>query len=203
LGISSTGRKRGVFAKDVIRNFKKNMARLLELYKKEIAGKLQKELGVKNLMAVPTLQKIVVTLGFSSNKDDKAFIEETKNELSAICGQRPALRTAKKAIAGFKLRKGDPVGYLVTLRGGRMWDFYDKLVNVVLPKLRDFHGVSKKSFDGKGNYTMGMKEQTIFPEIDPNKTTKIRGLKITLVTTAKNDVEGMALLRMLGMPFEK
>lgn len=179
------------------------MARLLDLYKKEIVGKLQKELGAKNVMAVPTLEKIVVTLGFSSNKDDKAFLEETKNELSAICGQRPALRTAKKAIAGFKLRKGDPVGYLVTLREGRMWDFYDKLVNVVLPKLRDFHGVSKNSFDGKGNYTMGMREQTIFPEIDPNKTTKIRGFKITFVTTAKDDVQGLALLKMLGMPFEK
>ena len=150
-----------------------------------------------------TLEKIVVNIGTGKFKDDSKYLESAAEDLQVITGQKAAVRAAKKAIAGFKLRAGDPVGLMVTLRGKRMRDFFGKLVNIVLPRLRDFHGVSRKSFDGSGNYSLGIEEHTVFPEIDPNKVGKIKGLEVTIVTTAKTDEEGQELLEKLGMPFEK
>ena len=149
------------------------------------------------------LGKIVVSIGTGKFKDDSKYLESAAEDLQVITGQKPAVRPAKKAIAGFKLRAGDPVGLMVTLRGKRMRDFFEKLVSIVLPRLRDFHGVSLKSFDGRGNYSLGIEEHTVFPEIDPNKVGKTKGLEVTIVTTAENDEEGLELLKELGMPFEK
>ena len=150
-----------------------------------------------------TLEKIVVNMGVGKALDDSKYLESASNDLMVITGQRPAVRPAKRAVAGFKLRAGEPVGLMVTLRGKRMWDFFEKLVNIVLPRLRDFHGVSRKSFDGGGNYSLGIEEHTVFPEIDSNKVDKVKGLEITIVTSAKTDGEGLKLLKKLGMPFEK
>jgi large subunit ribosomal protein L5 len=149
------------------------------------------------------LEKIIVNMGVGRFKDDKKYLESAADDLAIITGQRPATRVARKAIAGFKLRAGDPVGLVVTLRGKRADDFFKKLVCIVLPRLRDFHGVPRKAFDGSGNYTLGIEEHTVFSEIDPNKVDKIKGLEITIVTTAKTDEEGLQLLEDLGMPFEK
>ncbi len=149
------------------------------------------------------LEKIVVNMGVGKALGDSKYLESASNDLVVITGQKPAVRKAKKAIAGFKLRAGDPVGLMVTLRGRRMRDFFQKLVNIVLPRLRDFHGVSRESFDGSGNYSLGITEHTVFPEIDPNKVGKIKSLEVTIVTTAKTDEEGFELLEKLGMPFEK
>ena len=149
------------------------------------------------------LEKIVVNMGTGKYKDDSKYLEAAAEDLQVITGQKAAIRTAKKAIAGFKLRAGDPVGLMVTLRGKRMQDFFEKLVSIVLPRLRDFHGVSKKSFDGSGNYNLGIEEHAVFPEIDPNKVGKIKGLEVTIVTSSENDKEGLELLEKLGMPFEK
>ena len=154
-------------------------------------------------MSDHTLKKIVVSMGVGRALDDSKYLESAADDLRVITGQKAAVRAAKKAIAGFKLRAGDPVGLVVTLRGKRMRDFFEKLVNIVLPRLRDFHGVSKKSFDGRGNYSLGITEHTVFPEIDPNKVGKIKGLEVTIVTTAETDEEGLELLRGLGVPFEK
>ncbi len=154
-------------------------------------------------MKEDSLEKIVVNIGTGKFKDDSKYLESAAEDLQVITGQKAAVRAAKKAIAGFKLRAGDPVGLMVTLRGKRMRDFFGKLVNIVLPRLRDFHGVSRKSFDGSGNYSLGIEEHTVFPEIDPNKVGKIKGLEVTIVTTAKTDEEGQELLEKLGMPFEK
>ncbi len=149
------------------------------------------------------LEKIVVNMGIGKALDDSKYLESAADDLKVITGQKPATRVAKKAVAGFKLRAGEPVGLVVTLRGKRMWDFFEKLVNIVLPRLRDFHGVSRKSFDGSGNYNLGIEEHTVFPEIDPNKLEKVKGLEVAIVTTAKNDDEGLKLLEKLGMPFGK
>lgn len=149
------------------------------------------------------LEKIVVSMGVGKQKDDSKYLESAAEDLQVITGQKVVLRAAKKAIAGFKLRAGDPVGLVVTLRGKRMQFFFEKLVHIVLPRLRDFHGVPLKSFDGGGNYSLGIEEHTVFPEIDPNNVGKIKGLEVTIVTTAKTDEEGLALLESLGMPFEK
>jgi len=150
-----------------------------------------------------TLDKIIVSMGIGKQKDDSKYLESAAEDLQVITGQKVALRAAKKAIAGFKLRAGEPVGLVVTLRGKRMWFFFEKLIHIVLPRLRDFHGVSLKSFDGGGNYSLGITEHTVFPEIDPNTVGKIKGLEVTIVTTAKTDEEGLSLLEGLGMPFEK
>lgn len=154
-------------------------------------------------MKEPTLEKIIVSMGVGRALGDSKYLESAAEDLQVITGQKPAMRAAKKAIAGFKLRAGEPVGLVVTLRGKRMWFFFEKLVHIVLPRLRDFHGVRRKSFDGGGNYSLGIEEHTVFPEIDPNKVGKIKSLEVTIVTTAKTDEEGLVLLESLGMPFEK
>ena len=179
------------------------MARLLEKYKKEIVPQLVKEFSYTSIMRVPRLEKIVVS---SSGKDivlDAKLLDKVRQELSVIPGQVSAVTRAKKAIANFKLRKGVPIGAMVTLRRKRMYEFLDRLVNVSLPRVRDFKGVSTRAFDGRGNYTLGIKEQIIFPEIEIDSISKFRGMNITVVTTAKTDEECRALLTKIGMPFRK
>lgn len=171
--------------------------------KEELVLKLQKELGIKNPMAVPRLSKIVVNMGIKEALSDKKNIERGISILAQITGQKPKVTKARKSIASFKLREGDEIGLMVTLRGKRMFAFFEKLVGVVLPRLRDFHGVSKKSFDGGGNYTLGLSEYTVFPEVDLSKVEKVQGLEVTIITTAKNNEEGYTLLKVLGMPFKK
>jgi large subunit ribosomal protein L5 len=177
-------------------------ARLKERYKKQIVPALMKQFGYKNPMAVPRLEKIVLNIGVGreAQSNPKVF-DSAASELAAISGQKPIITKAKKSIAAFKLRAGMPVGVSVTLRGERMYEFLDRLVNAVLPRVRDFRGVSPRAFDGRGNYTIGIKEQLIFPEIDFNKVDRIRGMNISIVTTAKTDEEGRALLGHFGMPF--
>lgn len=179
------------------------MSRLLEKYKKEIIPALQEEFGINNKMAVPQLEKIVVNVGTGDATQNIKVLDTAKAELSLIAGQWPAVGRAKKSISAFKLRKGMPIACYVTLRGKRMHEFFDRLVNIVLPRVRDFRGVSPYSFDGKGNYTLGMKEQLVFPEIDYTKVERSRGMNITIVTSAKNDEEAYALLKKLGMPFSE
>lgn len=179
------------------------MSTFEERFKKEIMPKLKEELGIKNLHAIPGLEKIVVNIGVKDAILDKKNIEKSGVVLQKITGQKPAVRKAKKAIATFKLRQGDEIGMTATLRGKKMYDFFEKLVAIVLPRIRDFRGVSPKSFDGRGNYSLGFSESTVFPEIDPSSIDKIQGLEITIVTTAKDDKEGFALLSILGMPFIK
>ncbi|MBI2431091.1 MAG: 50S ribosomal protein L5 [Candidatus Levybacteria bacterium] len=164
---------------------------------------LQEKLGIKNPMAVPRLSKIVVNIGVKDAVSDKKNMEKVLSILPEITGQKPKVARAKKSIAGFKLREKDAIGAVVTLRGKRMYDFFVKLVNIVLPRLRDFHGVGRGHFDGHGNYTLGFTEHTVFPEIDLGKVDKVFGLEVVIVTTAKNDKEGLILLEMLGMPFQK
>lgn len=178
------------------------MSNLHNKYKSEIVPKLQKELGIKNTMAVPRLSKIVVNVGMK-DASDKKVLERISSVLSQITGQKPKVTTAKKSIAGFKLRQGQPIGVMVTLRGKRMYDFFEKVVSVVLPRLRDFRGVRKTSFDGKGNYSLGFSEYTVFPEIDPGKVESLHGLEVIVTTTADTNEKGYALLLALGMPFEK
>lgn len=179
------------------------MSNFLEKFKEEKLSKLKEELGIKNPHAVPRLSKIVVNIGIKDAILDKKNLERGSAILSKITGQKPAITKARKSIASFKLRKGDEIGLLTTLRGKRMYDFFEKLTSVVLPRLRDFHGVPKKNFDGYGNYNLGFSESTAFPEIDPGNIDKIQGLQVTIVTTAKNNREGEALLSALGMPFRK
>ena len=177
------------------------MARLKELYHKELVSKLMKEFNFKSRMQAPRLQKIVVNMGLGEAIQNIKVLDSATNELMAITGQKPVPTKAKKSIANFKLRKGMPIGCLVTLRKDRMYELFDRLVNLALPRVRDFKGVSSRSFDGRGNYSLGIKEQIIFPEIDYDKIDKIKGLNITIVTTAKTDEEGKALLELFGMPF--
>jgi large subunit ribosomal protein L5 len=162
-----------------------------------------KQFGYKSVMEVPSLAKIVVNIGVGDATQDKKRIEEAAEELSLITGQKPIITKAKKSIATFKLREGEPIGCKVTLRGVRMYEFFDKLVSISLPRVRDFRGVNKNSFDGRGSYTLGVKEQLIFPEINYDKVNKVRGMDIVIVTTAKTDEEAYALLKELGMPFNK
>lgn len=169
----------------------------------KIVKDLQSSLGVKNFFAVPKLKKIVVNIGIKDALADKKNIDTSVSILEAVTGQKPKIRAAKKSIATFKLREGDKIGAAVTLRGKRMYDFYEKLVSIVLPRLRDFRGVSLKSFDGRGNYSLGFSEANVFPEIDPSKIDRNQGLEITIVTSAKDNNGAMALLEALGMPFEK
>lgn len=178
-------------------------ARLKAHYLKTVIPALTKEFGYTNLMAVPKIEKISLNIGMGEATQNTKLIDGAMNELTAIAGQRPVITKARKSIAAFKLREGMAIGCAVTLRGDRMYEFLDRLVNVSLPRVRDFRGVPSKSFDGRGNYTLGMKDQLIFPEIDYNKVDKAKGMNICITTTAKTDAEGMALLTQLGMPFTK
>ena len=177
------------------------MARLAELYNKEMVPQLMKDQNYANIMEVPRLVKIVVNMGLGEAIQNVKILDSAAEELAAITGQRPVITKAKKSIAGFKLRQGMPIGCSVTLRREKMYEFLDRLVSVSLPRVRDFKGISGKAFDGKGNYSLGVKEQLIFPEIDYDKVDKIKGLNITIVTTAKTDAEGKALLKLMGLPF--
>jgi large subunit ribosomal protein L5 len=177
------------------------MSRLIEIYQKDLKPALTKEFNYTSPMEVPRLDKIVLNMGLGEAIQNIKVLDAAMEELALIVGQRPIVTRARKSIASFKLREGMPIGCMVTLRRGRMYDFFDKLVNVALPRVRDFRGLSDKSFDGRGNYTLGIKEHIIFPEIDYDKIDKIKGLNITIVTTARTDEEGKALLKMMGMPF--
>lgn len=177
------------------------MARLAELYNKEMVPQLMKDHDYKNIMEVPKLVKIVLNMGLGEAIQNVKILDSAADELAAIAGQKPVITKAKKSIAGFKLRQGMPIGCAVTLRREKMYEFLDRLVSVSLPRVRDFKGISGKGFDGKGNYSLGIKEQLIFPEIDYDKVDKIKGLNITIVTTAKTDAEGKALLKLMGLPF--
>jgi len=177
--------------------------RLKTRYREEILPALQSEFEIKNVMQVPGLVKIVVNMGVGEAARDSKLIEGAIRDLTAITGQKPAVTKARKSIAQFKLREGMPIGARVTLRGARMWEFLDRLITVALPRVRDFRGVSTKSFDGRGNYTLGVRDQLIFPEIDYNKVEKAKGMNITIVTTAGNDERALFLLRELGMPFTR
>lgn len=179
------------------------MNRLQEHYTNEITKNLMKKFGYKSTMQIPKMEKIVINIGVGDAVNNSKFLEEAVEELTLISGQKPIVTTAKKSIAGFKVREGQAIGCKVTLRSERMYEFLDKLVSISLPRVRDFRGVPKNSFDGRGNYTLGVKEQLIFPEIDFDKVAKLRGMDIVFVTTAKTDEEGRALLTELGMPFAK
>ena len=176
-------------------------ARLRERYRSEIAPALMRDLGVENALAVPRLEKIVLNMGLGEATQNPKLLDSAVEELAAICGQKPVVTHAKKAIANFKLREGMPIGAMVTLRGDRMYEFFDRLVNVTLPRVRDFKGVPDRAFDGRGNYSLGLREQVIFPEINLDKVDKIKGLTVVICTTARSDAQGKALLKALGMPF--
>jgi large subunit ribosomal protein L5 len=178
-------------------------ARLRLRYASDVLPELMKEFGFKNPMQVPKLEKIVVNMGLGEAINNGKIIDASVEQLGQITGQKPVVTKARKSIANFKLRQGQSIGAMVTLRGERMWEFFDRLVSIALPRVRDFKGVSPKAFDGKGNYTLGVREQVIFPEINYDKVERIKGLNITVVTTARNDEEGRALLRRLGMPFRQ
>lgn len=179
------------------------MPRLKEKYIKEVIPSMMREFSYKNVMEVPRLEKVVINVGLGEAIQNIKLLETVQKEIAQITGQRPVQTRAKKAIAAFKLRKGVPIGCMVTIRGNRMYEFFDRLISLALPRIRDFKGVPTKSFDGHGNYTLGIKEQLIFPEIDADKVDFIYGMDITIGTTAKKDEEAMALLRHLGMPFRK
>ena len=178
------------------------MARLKDKYRAEVMQALQQKFGYKNVMEIPRLEKVVINMGLGDCKDNAKALETAVSELATISGQKPMVTKAKKSIANFKLRAGMNIGAKVTLRGDRMYEFTDKLVSIVLPRVRDFRGVSAKAFDGRGNYSLGVREQLIFPEIEYDKVEKIRGMEMVFVTTAKTDEEARELLRLLGMPFQ-
>jgi large subunit ribosomal protein L5 len=177
------------------------VARLQRLYREQAVPKLQKEFAIDNVMAVPRLEKVVINVGMGEAIQNIKFLDDAAEELAQIAGQRPTVTRARKSIANFKLRQGMAIGCRVTLRGERMWDFLDRLISVALPRVRDFRGVPTKSFDGRGNYTLGIRDHSIFPEIDFSKIEKTKGMNITIVTTAGNDERALHLLRELGMPF--
>jgi len=179
------------------------MARLKELYSNEVTAKLKEELGLKNVMEVPRITKITLNMGVGEALSDKKLMDNAVADLEKLSGQKVLVTKARKSIAGFKVREGWPIGCKVTLRKERMWDFLDRLVDVAIPRIRDFRGLNPKSFDGRGNYSMGVREQIIFPEINYDKVDKVRGLDITITTTARNNDEGRALLTALGFPFKK
>lgn len=181
------------------------MARLKDKYQNEIAPKIKEEFGIKNNLAVPKLTKIVINVGVGEAKDNAALLEKIVENVAVLSGQKPVIVKAKKSISGFKLAKGQPVGVVATLQGDRMYEFLDKLVTIVLPKVRDFRGISDQAFDSRGNFTLGLREQAIFPEVSYQSAaaTKAKGLEISIVTTAKNKEEGKRLLELLGMPFKK
>ena len=177
------------------------MSRLRDRYSKEVAPALAKEFGYKNVMAIPKVAKVVINMGLGEATQNAKIVETGADEVGRITGQKPVVTRAKKSIAQFKVRKGMPIGTMVTLRGERMWDFLDRLIAVALPRVRDFRGVSTRGFDGRGNYTLGLRDQLLFPEIDYMKVDKARGMNISVVTTAKTDEESRKLLQLLGMPF--
>jgi large subunit ribosomal protein L5 len=177
------------------------MSRLKERYDNDVAPALRKEFGYSNVMAIPKIEKVVVNMGLGEATQNAKIVDTGADELARVTGQKPVVTRAKKSIAQFKVRKGMPIGTMVTLRGPRMWDFLDRLMAVALPRVRDFRGVSAKGFDGRGNYTLGLKDQLLFPEIDYMKVDKARGMNISVVTTAKTDEESRKLLQLLGMPF--
>jgi large subunit ribosomal protein L5 len=177
------------------------MSELKQYYETEVAPKLMEIFGFKNPMQVPRLDKIVLNMGLGEAIQNIKILDSAVEELKVISGQKPVITRAKRSIAAFKLREGMPIGCMVTLRRAKMYDFYTKLVNIALPRVRDFRGISGKAFDGRGNYSLGIKEQLIFPEIDYDKIDKIKGLNVTIVTTATNDAEGKELLKLMGMPF--
>jgi large subunit ribosomal protein L5 len=178
-------------------------SRLLDRYRSEVRDKLSEEFGYGNLHQVPTLTKIVVNIGLGEATQNPKLLERASEEMSLITGQKAIIRKARKSVANFKLRQGQPIGCSVTLRGIRMWEFYDRLTNVALPRVRDYKGSSPKAFDGRGNYTLGIREQIIFPEVDYDKVEKITGLNVTVCTTARTDAEAKSLLAHLGMPFRQ
>lgn len=177
------------------------MARLKEKYYDEIQASLQEEFKYTNVMAIPKLDKVIINIGLGEAADNPNALDAAVEDIAKISGQKPVVTRAKKSIAGFKLREGMPIGVKVTLRGDKMYEFVDRLVNIALPRVRDFRGISGNSFDGRGNYSLGLREQIIFPEIDYDKVDKVRGMQIVFTTTAKNDEEGKALLKKMGMPF--
>jgi large subunit ribosomal protein L5 len=188
-------------APEVARHSARETPRLKERFRKEIAPALMKEFELANPMAVPHLEKIVVNVGVGEATQNAKVLDPAVAELTQIAGQKPVVTRAKKSIAAFKVRAGMPIGTMVTLRGDRMYEFFDRLVNIVLPRVRDFRGVSTKSFDGRGNYTLGLRDQLIFPEIDYAKVDKLKGMNVTIVTTARSDDQARSLLRHMGMPF--
>jgi len=177
--------------------------RLLERYRKDVRGRLAKEFGYANVHQVPTVTKVLLNVGLGEATQNAKLLERAAEELAAVAGQKPLIRKARKSVANFKLRQGQAIGCMVTLRGPRMWEFLDRLTNVALPRVRDFKGVSPKAFDGRGNYTLGIREQIIFPEVDYDKVEKITGMNVTVCTTAKTDAEAKALLAHLGVPFRQ
>ncbi|WP_026959570.1 MULTISPECIES: 50S ribosomal protein L5 [Aliagarivorans] len=179
------------------------MAKLHDLYKETVTPELAKEFGYKSIMQVPRIEKITLNMGVGEAINDKKVLEHAIADLTAISGQKPLTTKARKSVAGFKIREGYPIGCKVTLRGERMWEFLERLISIAIPRVRDFRGLSAKSFDGRGNYSMGVREQIIFPEIDYDKVDKVRGLDITITTTAQTDEEGRALLAAFNFPFRK
>mgnify|MGYP000119923270 FL=1 len=179
------------------------MTDLKAVYEQDIRAKLQEELGLTNIMEVPRITKVTLNMGVGEGIGDKKMIENAVADLQAIAGQKVVVTLARKSIAGFKVREGWPVGCKVTLRGQQMWEFFDRLVDISIPRIRDFRGLNPKSFDGRGNYSMGVREQIIFPEIEYDKVDKLRGMDITITTTARNNDEGLALLTALNFPFKK
>ena len=179
------------------------MSRLKDKYQSEVVPALTKEFGYKNVMAVPRIRKIVVNMGLGEATANAKIVDTGSDELARITGQKPVTRRAKKSIAAFKVRKGMPIGAMVTLRGARMWEFLDRLTSIALPRVRDFKGVSPRGFDGRGNYTLGLRDQLLFPEIDYMKVDKARGMNVSVVTTAKTDAEARKLLQFVGMPFRQ
>ncbi|OOV86057.1 50S ribosomal protein L5 [Oceanospirillum linum] len=179
------------------------MARLKELYKSEVVAKLQEQFGYKNVMQVPRITKVTLNMGIGDATSDKKLVDNALVDLEALSGQKPIVTKARKSVAGFKVREGWPIGCKVTMRADRMWEFLDRLVDISIPRVRDFRGLNPKSFDGRGNYSMGVREQIIFPEIEYDKVDRIRGLDITITTTAETNEEGLALLSALQFPFKK
>ncbi|ATC91982.1 MAG: large subunit ribosomal protein L5 [Pseudoalteromonas tetraodonis] len=179
------------------------MAKLHEVYKDKVVAELQEKFGFSSVMQVPQIEKITLNMGVGEALADKKILDNAVADLEAISGQKPLITKARKSVAGFKVREGYPIGCKVTLRGERMWDFFERLVSIAIPRIRDFRGVSAKSFDGRGNYSMGVREQIIFPEIDYDKVDRVRGMDITITTSAKSDEEGRALLEAFNFPFKK
>ena len=179
------------------------MAKLHEVYKDKVVAELQEKFGLSSVMQVPQIEKITLNMGVGEALADKKILDNAVADLEAISGQKPLITKARKSVAGFKVREGYPIGCKVTLRGERMWDFFERLVSIAIPRIRDFRGVSAKSFDGRGNYSMGVREQIIFPEIDYDKVDRVRGMDITITTSAKSDEEGRALLEAFNFPFKK
>lgn len=179
------------------------MAKLHDYYRDQVVNELKNKFGYKSVMQVPRIEKITLNMGVGEALTDKKLLDNAVADLAAISGQKPLVTKARKSVAGFKIRQGYPIGCKVTLRGERMWEFFERLITIAVPRIRDFRGLSAKSFDGRGNYSMGVREQIIFPEIDYDKVDRIRGLDITITTTAKNDEEGQALLAAFNFPFRK